>query len=268
MSPCLCVWKTFHDKLLYLLPHSQTHPFISPCSHSECQWAARVTKESLLLYFAGTPLLRLLSCTLAMIHPVPFETFFFFHPLKLLSVALYQIVGFTQTVWRFVAKNHDPLLSLELLPLFKRGTVQQKRAVGLDKTLPAATCTRSEVVAEGWKDTVSPREQHCPSYHLSKDAADWPHVHWGHKHTHSVRFIPDECNSTWALFFSVDSDSKPVGNSFYHVQQQCSVAVTVKDRLSLVLSQPKPWYMENCWTPPLGNFDKAANRSHRSSYQD
>ena len=42
----------------------------------------------------------------------------------------------------------------------------------------------NEEVAEGWKDTVSPWEQHSSSYHLSKDAADWPHVHWDHTHKH------------------------------------------------------------------------------------
>lgn len=36
----------------------------------------------------------------------------------------------------------------------------------------------------GLKDTVTPREQHCSSNHLSNDAADWPHVHWGVTHTH------------------------------------------------------------------------------------
>ena len=48
------------------------------------------------------------------------------------------------------------------------------------------TCAAvSKGAAGGQKDTVSPREQHCPSYHLSKDAAHWPHVHWGHTHEHT-----------------------------------------------------------------------------------
>lgn len=57
--------------------------------------------------------------------------------------------------------------------------------------------------AGGQKDTVSPREQHCPSYHFSKDAANWPHVHCSHMYTNrhmhertlalSTALIPNLC---------------------------------------------------------------------------
>ena len=57
----------------------------------------------------------------------------------------------------------------------------------------------SKGAAGGQKDTVSPREQHCPSYHLSKDAAHWPHVHWTHTHEHTHMYMDEHghTNSTY-----------------------------------------------------------------------
>lgn len=67
-----------------------------------------------------------------------------------------------------------------------------KRPLRLELLYSGLHVKRSERRAEARKDTVGPREQHRPSYHLPKDAADWPHVHWDQTHTHThTRFIND-----------------------------------------------------------------------------
>lgn len=116
------------------------------------------------------PDLFCLHCTLASIHPELTEALFF-----LSTKAVPH--SYSASCW-----IHSPVCPC------------QKEAASplpCDSCL-GALCTWSVLIKLWWifweqKDTVSPREQHRPSYYFSKDAADWPHVHWGHTYTYEYK---------------------------------------------------------------------------------
>lgn len=56
--------------------------------------------------------------------------------------------------------------------VLKQGTIAPERNCSQENAVGFLLVKHSEGEAGGQKDTVGPREQHCPSYHLSKDAAD------------------------------------------------------------------------------------------------
>lgn len=169
----------------FLSTHSRWPPPPLRCSHRRCQLkqlAARDPHYFILLERHTLPPPFCLRCTLAMIHTVLSEANYFFFsstkaPLGELLDSLWQLEVF---FFFHVVSKCMTWWCLE--PLTSRTWT----------LLPWGFFCDSSKWARGWqeeKDTVSPGEQHCPSYHLAKDAADWPHVHCGHTHRHTHTHI-------------------------------------------------------------------------------
>lgn len=185
----ICLWSVSTCFLFLLMINisSLTPPHTSPSMFSQRMPVEAVScqgrQRAQLLHLAGTP--HTSTFFLFPFHtgndPHGAQWGFFFHLLKFLSMALWQVVGFAQTA-RGVFLH---CVSAKMLLLSWNRVSLHRNATALKKTLWGFYMWN--IVWErrgGQKDTVSPREQHCPSYHLSKDAADWPHVHCSPTQTH------------------------------------------------------------------------------------